>query len=259
MKIKLLMWKLIRAINTLLVYVLFIIGALLNGLAVYFVLLLCTKSGIQRQGALRKSVSYSFRFFLWLCNFLCVFKVNFKNIKNFSAIDHAVIIANHPSLVDYVIIMSIMKNDTCVMVKESLTKTFMRFVIHNLGYFHNKSDINTVKKIIEDSPSVLIFPEGTRTKDYRNINFARGAANIALRNNFVIVPVFITCNVDDYLTYSFFSFKINDEIPVFTIDIGEPILLDCYLKECNSMAIAARHLTSNLQQMYQEYLDNARK
>lgn len=248
-------FKLVRTINTALAYIIFIVGALTQGVVVYLVILLITRSGKNRQRALRRSVQYSFKLFLWLCRVLRVFKVDFKDLKNLSENKRMVIVANHPSLVDYVIIMSVMNVSTSVMVKESLTQTFMKYIINHLGYFHNKEEAKNIEDIIERDGSVLIFPEGTRTKDFHKIHFVRGAANIALRKNMAVLPVFINCDAKGYLSSSFFSFSIPEKVPTFTVEIGEFVEIIDYLDNCKTVAIAARHLTQDLEQKYQNYIN----
>lgn len=248
-------FRFIRTINTFIAYLFFIIGSLIQGIVVYSLILLTTNSGTKRQRALRKSVKYSFKFFIWLCKILHVYNVNFKELKNLNDDKRMVVIANHPSLIDYVIIMSVMNVSTSVMVKESLTQTFMKYVINNLGYFHNKAESYKIDDIISRDGSVLIFPEGTRTKNFNKIHFVRGAANIALRKNMSILPVYINCDVKDYLSASFFSFSVPSNVPTFTVEVGDFIEVSEYLENCKTVAIAARHLTQDLEQKYQNYIN----
>src|SRR5207302_9837447 len=77
------------------------------------------------------------------------------------------VIANHPSLIDVVLIMSLMDRTQCVVKPGVWKNPFMRGVIRATNYIPNMGD---AQKTIDDCVSALktgnnlvIFPEGSRT------------------------------------------------------------------------------------------------
>ncbi|GAB3049371.1 lysophospholipid acyltransferase family protein [Acinetobacter apis] len=110
------------------------------------------------------------------------------------------VIANHPTLIDVVLIIGLMEKANCV-VKQALWKNiFTAGPVKNANYILNEGSEqfmnDCVARLHEDgAPSLVIFPEGTRTVKENKINlFQRGAANIALRTNVPIRPVIVTCS-----------------------------------------------------------------
>lgn len=107
----------------------------------------------------------------------------------------SVIVANHPTLIDIVLLIASYKNSVCV-VKEALARNFfLRPIISqmliNLGS-GGKEVVDDSVKAIKEGYNVIIFPEGTRS-DASNLKIHTGAARIALKANCEILPVKIAC------------------------------------------------------------------
>jgi len=116
---------------------------------------------------------------------------NIKDDKNY------IFIANHPSLIDVVTIMSCIPNCNCI-VKQSLSKhVLFGKIVHAAGYIVNNRAIQLMRdceKNFQAGRSLIVFPEGTRSPAYGLRTFKRGAAQIALRTGVPIVLVIITCD-----------------------------------------------------------------
>ena len=76
----------------------------------------------------RKYVSHTFRNFLGWLSISEVSKRKVEDLEAFRNIHSKIIIANHPSLLDFVYIMSLVPNSTCI-VRGTLTKTPLAGVI----------------------------------------------------------------------------------------------------------------------------------
>ena len=76
----------------------------------------------------RKYVSHTFRNFLRWLSISEVSKRKVDDLEAFRNIHSKIIIANHPSLLDFVYIMSLVPNSTCI-VRGTLTKTPLAGVI----------------------------------------------------------------------------------------------------------------------------------
>lgn len=106
-----------------------------------------------------------------------------------------VIVANHPTLIDIVLLIASYKNSVCV-VKEALARNFfLRPIISqmfiNLGS-GGREVVDESVEAIKRGYNVVIFPEGTRS-DGSNLKIHTGAARIALRADCEILPVKISC------------------------------------------------------------------
>lgn len=109
------------------------------------------------------------------------------------------VIANHPTLIDVVLLIGLMQRANCV-VKQALWKNpFTKGPVQNANYILNAGSEQFMHDCVarlneKNAPSLVIFPEGTRTQKGHTLNdFQRGAANIALRANVPIRPVVVTC------------------------------------------------------------------
>ncbi len=107
------------------------------------------------------------------------------------------IVANHPSLLDIVFLISLVPSANCV-VKGKLTRNFFtRGPIKIAGYIMNEEAtdvIEAAKRAMDDGQTLIIFPEGTRTDPSGKLIFRRGAANVAIRTGSAINPVLIYCS-----------------------------------------------------------------
>ena len=198
----------------------------------------------------RAYVSHTFRVFLRSLSFLQFADIKIEDRQACRNVRGKVIVANHPSLLDFVCLMSLFPNSTCI-VRGSLTKTPLRGVIKQ-AYITNTTDFNIVleetKRLIEKGCNVIIFPEGTRTPRTGHNNYKKGAARIALYCNCNVLPIFIGGSDkyglgkhDLYTTYNhvekyLYDIKMLDEIAVEKFkDLSEPI--------------AAKHLTEEMEKV----------
>jgi 1-acyl-sn-glycerol-3-phosphate acyltransferase len=141
----------------------------------------------------RAYVSHTFRIFLSWLHYSDVSRRVVTNPEFYRNIHSKVIISNHPSLLDFVYIMSLVPNSTCI-VRGGLTKTPVAGVIKQ-AYITNTTEFDDVlvecKKLIDKGCNVIIFPEGTRTPRKGHNNYKKGAARIALYCNCDVQPILI--------------------------------------------------------------------
>lgn len=107
-----------------------------------------------------------------------------------------VFIANHESFMDIPFIFQLPWKMKWV-VKHSMTYIpVMGWMVKLTGHLTiNRSSKSALKKLenlvkpIKDGIPVMIFPEGTRSKDGKLKNFKNGAFLLALENNFMLQPI----------------------------------------------------------------------
>ncbi|MCY1391036.1 1-acylglycerol-3-phosphate O-acyltransferase [compost metagenome] len=104
------------------------------------------------------------------------------------------IIANHPSLIDVVFLIGLVRDADCV-VKQSLwDNPFTGGPLREAEYISNDGSLDMLDnaaQALQGGQTLIIFPEGTRTRPGCAPAFHRGAAAIALRGAKIITPVTI--------------------------------------------------------------------
>ena len=198
----------------------------------------------------RAYVSHTFRVFLGFLNLLHVSIRKVENEDDYRNIHSKIIIANHPSLLDFVYIMSLVPNSTCI-VRGGLTKTPWRGVIKQ-AYITNTTTFEDMcvecKKLTDMGCNVIIFPEGTRTPRHGKNNYKKGAARIALYCGCDVQPIFIGGS-DKY--------GLGKHDPLWSYNHVEPYLYDfkklpvISIDEYKDLSepIAAKRLTDKMEQV----------
>lgn len=198
----------------------------------------------------RAYVSHTFRVFLGFLNLLHVSIRKVENEDDYRNIHSKIIIANHPSLLDFVYIMSLVPNSTCI-VRGGLTRTPLRGVIKQ-AYITNTTTFEDMcvecKKLTDMGCNVIIFPEGTRTPRHGKNNYKKGAARIALYCGCDVQPIFIGGS-DKY--------GLGKHDPLWSYNHVEPYLYDfkklpvISIDEYKDLSepIAAKRLTDKMEQV----------
>ncbi len=241
-------------IATAMSFTVFGIGGLLIGLIAYPLLLLCTGSkNRSRYGQL--IIHWSFRFFIWFMHSLGIFSIKIQNRERLDR-SGLYLIANHPTLIDVAIMLSMLKQSDCVVKSKLAQNMFTKGPLLTAGYIEN----NTPEQLIESCVSslqagrnLLIFPEGTRTKNLQSLDFKRGAAIIALRSKHNISPITIKC-VPRMLAKGQKWYKIPSSKPSFSINIGDEIPIKPFIQDKQALSIQSRRLNQVLLNYYCEEL-----
>lgn len=145
--------------------------------------LLVGNKGKQKQLA-RKTVHYSFKFFIALMAFTGIFSFSLRKAQQLKTIEGHLVLTNHPSLIDVVVLISIIPNADCVVKTHLFKNIFLRGVVKNTGYISNAEPeglLRDCQASLAAGNNLIIFPQGTRTMPDETIHFQRGAANIAIR------------------------------------------------------------------------------
>lgn len=205
----------------------------------------------------RAFVSITFRHFIFALRCLSLIDLNVENKEALKNLKSTVVIANHPSLLDFVILVSLIKNADCI-VRGSLVKTPFVFVIKYL-YLVNTLGSDEMfllaEKTLKDGSNLIVFPEGTRTPRHGKNPFKRGAGHIAYKSKKDILPVYIGGG-DKYGLGKhdpFFSF-IPDSKIIYNLKVLDKIQIEKYtnLEE----QIASRRITEDLQNLLDKCSEN---
>lgn len=94
------------------------------------------------------------------------------------------IVANHPSLIDVVILMAYTPNASCIVRAGLFKNVFTRGPVRWSGFVCNDTGerlIDDCVAQIQSGANLIIFPEGTRSVQGKPLKFRRGAAHVWLK------------------------------------------------------------------------------
>lgn len=243
--------RLWRMLMTGFCFALFGLGGLLLSLVWFNLLLVFQRDRAKRRRLARRSISASFRLFLAVVRGTGVLDYRFTNLDVLRAERGCLVIANHPSLLDYVILASVMNETDCLVKSALLRNPFVSGVIRAADYLINSEAetlLHASQQRLAQGDTLLIFPEGTRTRVGEAITLQRGAANIAVRCNRSLRVVVIHCS-ERMLDKQSRWYNVPPKKPVFTVDVRERINIhDFYDASQHEPALAARQLNRHMQQ-----------
>lgn len=128
------------------------------------------------------------------------FKVRIRGLEHYHDLDQSgepmLIIANHTSLLDGVLIRAFLPGDTAFMIDESHThrwyeKFLLSFVKHFKVEFHNPYATKQVIKALKSGQHCMIFPEGRITTTGSLMKVYEGTGMVAHQANAKILPICI--------------------------------------------------------------------
>jgi len=142
------------------------------------------------QGICRDLVSLWWRFFIRLTKFARYLDYEFSGISRPNA--GTIIVANHPSLLDIVFLISHFRRATCVVKASLMRNPFLFIGLRACGYIPNTDNeafLRASVQALQNGEILIIFPEGTRTRG--DIEFHKAGAYIAIHGARQIQGIFI--------------------------------------------------------------------
>lgn len=173
-------------------------GVAIGGLIAPLVKLSTQNPGLRQQRT-QKVIKHSFKGFTEMMVKLGIMTYDIEGLEKLQHSKQELVIANHPTLVDVVVLIGLMEQANCVVKQALWSNPFTKGPVQNAGYILNAGSEQFIHDCVarlkqDQAASLLIFPEGTRTAKGELLNeFQRGAANIAIRANVPIRPVLISC------------------------------------------------------------------
>ncbi|MCL2270413.1 MAG: 1-acyl-sn-glycerol-3-phosphate acyltransferase [Treponema sp.] len=141
----------------------------------------------------RRFVSFMLRFFVFVMHVLGIVNLEPDDREKYRHLTSKIIVANHPSLLDVVMLFSLIPNADCI-VNSYLNRHLLAGLVRQL-YILTSRELDDIlqacTKSLEHGNCLLIFPEGTRTRRFGKPILKKGAARVALASGCNIVPVHI--------------------------------------------------------------------
>ena len=200
-------------------------------------LLLFPKSPI-RQRIGRGAIHYGFRAYLRILHSLGYLSLSIEGKDQLLSPHCSVIAPNHPSLIDAVILLSLVPGCGCILKADLLRHPLFGAGARLAGYISNESTQQMIKaavKDLNDGNPILMFPEGTRTESTPIRPLKLSPFVIAKKARVPIRAVVIRCP-KGFLSKGN-TFTAPDEIPVKLTVTAGPAL---YIKAGDTRSTAER-------------------
>ncbi len=225
-------------------------GGLLLRIFVFPVISLLTPDKKERKRISQQCVSISFYFFMEMMRRLGILTYEINGLEKLNQ-PGQLILANHPTLIDIVFLISRIPQANCIVKDALLHNICTRGPIVNAGYISNadpENMINQCEDCLKSGEVMIIFPEATRTKPGKPYKFHRGAAAIALQADCKVTPVTLSCTPST-LTKAEKWYQIPEKRFHLCMTVGDNIRLDDFQRE-QHRTIAVRRFTKRLQDYF---------
>ncbi len=143
----------------------------------------------------QKVIRALFGFFVGYLRAFGLMQLDASELSELHASKGLIVTANHPGLLDAVLMVSQVPQAVCLM-KGSLARNIVLSGTARLaGYINNKSSVGLVKQCeerLKEGANLLVFPEGTRTTGGKLLPFKMGFALVAVLTESPVQTIIIT-------------------------------------------------------------------
>lgn len=185
-----------RVFATGFVFVVFGLGAIFISLTVFPLLRLSTWNRATARRRIQRGMQITFKGYMELMRVLGILTYTVEGPVHRLREPGRLIIANHPTLIDVVFLVSLIPAVDCIVKRGLWRNPFLRWPVVWAGYLPNSEGeelVDQCAEVLREGRSLLVFPEGTRTVPGQPMHVRRGSAHIALAADAEILPVTITC------------------------------------------------------------------
>jgi 1-acyl-sn-glycerol-3-phosphate acyltransferase len=254
-----LFWRAWRTMATLSCFALFAVGGVVvGGICLPLVRILRRDEGARHRLG-RWIVHKSFHAFITYMRGTGVLKLRVENLQGLRK-PGTLVVANHPTLIDFVILGSLIPHADCLVKSELMRDWFKRWPIRLAGYILNDQGETTLahcRRSLETGNNIVIFPEGTRTPPGRPVAFQKGAAQVAVRIRQNLTPVVIQSRGSNLEKGGKWYLAPKSQLTV-NLRVLDEIDVDPFLNmRQDQPALAARDLHAHLQQRFNQELSLA--
>lgn len=225
-------------------------GGILAALLMLFLMKNCRRERVQT------IIRATFRFYLRCLRGLGLLTLEFEGIERLEQPGGRLVVANHPSLLDVVMLMALIPNAQCIVKSQLWEHRLLGPLMRRAGYIRNDLEPEQLLARCQESlargQSLIIFPEGTRSHPGEAPRFRRGFANLATLAAAPVQLVLITCTPPTLIKGEPW-WKIPAHRPVFRLVAGECLEPASYLGYPHR-SLAARKLVQSLERYYAEKL-----
>ncbi|MDR3540368.1 MAG: AMP-binding protein [Desulfosporosinus sp.] len=156
-----------------------------------------------------------------------LFKIKLENLDKLDFSEPTILMPNHTSLLDAIILALNLPDDVCFVVNTEIAKKYA-FLVNMTKHITvgplNPFSIRQIIKEVKSGKTLLIFPEGRITTTGGLMKIYGGAAHVALKSNAKIYPITIRGLERSKLSY--LQDKVTTRIfPRVFIRVGNPFYI----------------------------------
>jgi 1-acyl-sn-glycerol-3-phosphate acyltransferase len=217
-----------------------------------------TREHAQRDLLAQRIVQRALRGYLRVGEWLDVWTVEARGAEALAQ-GPALVVANHPTLLDVVLLLAHMPQADCVAKRAAWDNPFLRAVVSAAAYIPNDDGEDLIAQCcarLAAGRNVILFPEGTRSPAVGLQSFRRGAAHIALRSGCAVVPVLLRCDPPS-LKKGRPWYALPDERMRFRLEVDPPLRFAVEAGD-SSRGLAARRVTARLREHFERRLGDER-
>jgi 1-acyl-sn-glycerol-3-phosphate acyltransferase len=239
-------------------FAVFFLGGALAALTVFPAIGLIVRDPAARHDRTRAMIRRMFRAYLAMLSMLRVLKLEIHDAEALGRIEGKLIVANHPTLLDVVLLIALVPRVQCIVKHQLWQSRYLGGVVRQAGYIRNDLPSEALLEACRDSLAagcnLIVFPEGTRTLPEQPVRFHRGFANIALLAGADIQTVGIRCN-PMFLMKGQPWWQIPPAPPKFTVRIGTSLDIKEVSRDV-ARPRAARAVVSSMEKYYAGFPSN---
>jgi 1-acyl-sn-glycerol-3-phosphate acyltransferase len=242
-----------RAARTGFAFLSFGIGAIFLSVVAFPGLRLIQREPQDRELTAQRLIHLTFRLFVRLMEALGLIRVTRIGTERLRAEAPLLVVANHPTLIDVVLLVACLPQADCVVKRAYWAQPIIRRIMAGAGYIANADGdalVSACAARLVAGRTVLLFPEGTRSPRAALGTFKRGAAHIALQSGATLIPVLITCDPPTLMRGQRW-YDVPARAAHLTIEVTAPLTLRGPERDT---PLAARRLTAELRQFYEDRL-----
>lgn len=246
-----------RRVATGLCFLTFICGGFLLTITVLPIILLFSSRPEQTELRILRVIRSCFKYFIQYMKILKpIATFNIEGLEHTQSLGRCLVIANHPTLIDAVAVMSCLPPCHCIVKKSLLDHFYLGRMMRAAGYIANDHAAQLIRdsqKSLQSGRPLLIFPEGTRSPAHGLHPFSRGAAQIALRTGAPVVPIVITCEPPTLLKDEPW-YAVPQRPLIFTLRFLPPLTIPKAVTDKGEMSLQVRALTQYFEDFFRHQL-----
>lgn len=142
----------------------------------------------------RYMIMLGFRLYLWFLQRFCAIHFDLTELDSLPKDRGQILVANHPSLLDAVLVVSRLHNAVCVMKASLMDNILLGAAARLARYIRNDVPLNMLLRArseLGEQASVLIFPEGSRTSVFPLDRLSQSAALLSRQSGVALQTLLI--------------------------------------------------------------------
>jgi 1-acyl-sn-glycerol-3-phosphate acyltransferase len=186
-----------RLVGTGLGFVVFLGGGLALAVIAFPLIDLLTPDASRRRERYHVLTRWAFQAFIGMLATLRVIEVRIDDRTTLLGSKGVIVVANHPTLIDIVLLSAFIPRAQCIVKRELWDSPFLGRLMRGSGYIPNDLEpealVAACRAALADGRSLIIFPEGTRSRPGMPVRFHRGFAHLATLLEVDIQLALISC------------------------------------------------------------------